>query len=136
MIIQGTLEYNKMCAEFLGYKSYLHGKHRVYIMSDNNHRADIDLHFHSDWNWIVEMVDAIEKKGFDFNIRSHINPFTQTSFHQVDIRKESITLSEDKAATYGSGFLCDIHSSMVEDKKDAIFDGISKFLIWYNKQSL
>ena len=58
---QEILEYNKRCAEFLGDEGMQE------ICSDNGHHyPSIDeMKFDSDWNWIMEVVEAIEKKGYD-----------------------------------------------------------------------
>ncbi len=60
-------EYNKMCAEFLGWKKNNHS----FIFDESECMLCLsnvfieDLKFHSDWNWIMEVVERIESKGYD-----------------------------------------------------------------------
>lgn len=61
---QEILDYNKRCAELLGWE---------------NDTSLLNLRFHSDWNWIMEVVDAIEKvawvniKGCAVDISTIVN---------------------------------------------------------------
>lgn len=73
MTQQETLEYNKRCAEFMGYKCSINGQYELPNMmtfppkkkSNLCHTAKVccveDMQFHSDWNWIMEVVNTIEK---------------------------------------------------------------------------
>ena len=143
MIDQEILEYNKRCAEFLGWKysqNYdcyddycfewdkredgvwykeenlvLNPKsyHQYYVKVDGVCLSDYEytLKFHSDWNFIMDMVEAIEKLGFNFNI-----------YHQDCI------ISRNKK------WIVVTHAIKVKTKKDAVVQSINEFLIWYNKQ--
>lgn len=71
MTPQETLEYNKRCAKFLGYKCSVNEQYELPNMmtfppkenSNLCHTAKVccveDMIFHSDWNWIMEVVGAI-----------------------------------------------------------------------------
>ena len=78
MTQEETLNFNKRCAEFLGAiyseqaeawgfgnaknigSKMFHGV--MYHNVIQAERFEKELKFHSDWNWIMEMVEAIEKK--------------------------------------------------------------------------
>ena len=79
---QEILEYNRKCAEFLGrdkkgddvtwtFPSYLNGKLWVdehFFNNDNEYcgrrQTEIyELKFHSDWNWIMQVVYKITNLG-------------------------------------------------------------------------
>lgn len=107
MTQEEILEYNKLCAEFLGVD--IHYSVEVYKDSKSPLRQYIDnrpksepLLFHSDWNWIMEVVEAIEKKSW-VNIKGCA----------VDIS----TIANLNAPT----------------KKEAVVDAINQFLIWYEQ---
>ena len=54
--MKNTSEKNKLIAEFLGYTKYTWRGHTMYVFEDDNHRAEVDLHYHSDWNWLMPVV--------------------------------------------------------------------------------
>lgn len=84
MTKEEILDYNKRCAEFLGYKG-----EPKYIYTDNGKgyngfiyhipidlikqgtgitgllKTDRSLKYHSDWNWIMEVIKSIGKLPFD-----------------------------------------------------------------------
>ena len=53
------LEYNKLCAKFLGMEFEIHSNTWRY-----KDLITTQLLFHSDWNLIIMMVEAIEKLGY------------------------------------------------------------------------
>jgi hypothetical protein len=73
-----------------------------------------DMQFHSDWNWIMEVVEAIERMGYN-----------------------SSTVGGKK------GYACAIHLPQLngimgqskDSKKETVIEAIEKFFIWYNKQT-
>ena len=70
------LEYNKRCAMFLGYKilskpykgavTVQEGCYNPMFLHDRIEGESWYVYpeFHSDWNWIMEVVEAIEKKAW------------------------------------------------------------------------
>jgi hypothetical protein len=112
MTQEEILEYNKMCAEFLGVD--INFSTEVYKDSKSTLRQYIHgkpksepLLFHSDWNWIMEVVEAIEKI---YHIQG------------VEINGNCCLI---KTYTF--------HKHRSETKKEAVVQAINKFLIWYNK---
>lgn len=87
--------------------------HNYYVKVDGVYLSDYEyrLKFDSDWNWIMDMVGAIEKLGFNFNI-----------YHQDCI------ISRDKK------WIVVTHAIKVKTKKDAVVQSINEFLIWYNNE--
>lgn len=140
MTQQEILDYNKRCAEFLGYKysefyeewneyyefwesqndgvwykeSDLIGtpeSFRQYYVKVNGlflKEYHYSLKFDSDWNWIHEVVEAIEKLGF----------YTKILDNGMSIEKEG-TLQLER---WG------------ETKKLGTIQTINEFLIWYNNE--
>jgi len=62
MKIYDEIEFNQQCAEFLGWKQNSN-KTTFYVdKNDGRHIYEMhDLKFHSDWNWIHLIKDAILK---------------------------------------------------------------------------
>ena len=112
--------YNRLCAEFLGayfcnddLTAYPNG---YWIIDDDE--IDLpynleDMDFHSDWNWIMEVVEAIENKGFDVFINTCVCRITD--------------VGEDRFE--------DIETFVNNNKKEAVVQAINKFLIWYNNEN-
>ena len=125
---QQILEYNKRCAKFMGYqvmteKSFLMYEYpkgtdlsKVYI--------DTTLVFHSDWNWIMEVVEAIEKLEFRVEI----------AYNQVDL--ECMRPDLDRFSTHINLHDCDGYGQDLDlTKKGAVVKAITQFLIWYNENT-
>ena len=118
------LEYNKRCSEF----HYPNAK-AEYESGDISIEECIfkkgmlifghfDLmKYHSDWNWIMEVVEAIEDKDIDDY------PFILTmTVHNVFIENPMVIPN-----AY-------IVQAVIEDsKKEAVVKAINQFLIWYNE---
>lgn len=70
-----------------------------------------DLKFHSDWNWLMEVVEKIESLGFEFII---------TTFEiMIDKHRETI-----------------VRNLPVVDKKtkiEAVYTACVEFIKWYNE---
>lgn len=57
MTQEQILEYNKLCAEFLGFNQEI-VNNEIYFTLDNmlESLSEEELKFHEDWNWIMEVV--------------------------------------------------------------------------------
>ena len=62
------METNKIIAVFMGVESYPFRNHTMFIFDEDNHRTEIDLHYHDSWDWLMPVVEKIESMGFDVNI--------------------------------------------------------------------
>ncbi len=58
-----TLENNKLIAEFMGYESYEYRGYRMFILEEDNHRTDVDLHYHTSRDWLMPVVEEIHTHG-------------------------------------------------------------------------
>lgn len=135
MTQQEILDYNKRCSEFLGYKKdTVNGRDVVRIpnktWSEWSHRLQDyieddwyalyepsfhSLQFHLDWNWTMEVVEAIEKLGYWVCIQN-----TYIGFGNKNDENTFLNYS---------------FSSFKTTKKEAVLQAINQFLIWYNKQA-
>jgi len=107
MTQEEILDYNKLCAEFLN----LHRDEEVAIYKFNAYPYEY-LRFNSDWNWIHEVVEAIENKGYDVFINGLYCRITDSGMTDFEI--------ESGAAT---------------TKQEAVVQAINQFLIWYNENN-
>ena len=119
MTQEELLEYNKKCAEFLGLKRGWWISQQKPLTDDKKQWCDLDgktfldskvyfdkdLKFHSDWNWIMEVVEAINK--------------TQNPMQGGDTTHS--TLKREVQALLGKA------------AKEAVVQAINQFLIWYEQ---
>jgi hypothetical protein len=145
MTQEEILEYNKKCAEFLGVRPQHFGPSVEYEMysviesivdgPDEKHFFMVEeMLFHSDWNWIMVMVEGIEKTKTHFIIRTLWNEFNECNYTQVSVQKEVGEMSDDRKVISNSIDVYLKHSDTFKSKKRAVVQAINNFLIWYNLQ--
>jgi hypothetical protein len=109
MTQEEILEFNKRCSTFLGFQETEIGYYDVeeYLLGiERDNTFDyFDLAFHSDWNWIMVVVDAI---------RNITNP------------------KPDGASTYFTLKL-NVQAALGRVNKEAVVSAINQYLIWYEK---
>lgn len=106
MTQEEILEYNKRCAEFLGWrKTHPNIKNwHIYITPIGSISYDKML-FHSDWNWIHEVVEKM---------KDIINPKEHSDTTFSTLRRE-------------------VQIHLGRSNKEAVVQAINQFLIWYYK---
>jgi hypothetical protein len=121
MTTEEILRYNKRCADLLGLKISIKPEDG-YDYGTWYKPCDIEdevipspVLYHSDWNWIMEVVEAIEKLKDE-----------QFYTWRVDIYLESCQIMNSHNF---EGNL--IHNQT--SKKEATVQAINQFLIWYEK---
>ena len=124
------LQYNKRCAMFLGYKilskpykgavTVQEGCYNPMFLHDRIEGESWYVYpeFHSDWNWIMEMVEAIEK--LKFNVRITIACITIENAFDNDSNLSPIYKFHSMQGEF-------------ESKKEAVVQAINQFLIWYEQ---
>lgn len=122
-------QFNKKCAEFLGAywcNDDLENFPDGYWMIDGDLELPLhlrDFQFHSDWNWIMEIVDKIESlEDKQFYMEWFWLNKTNVGLYQRETNSGS-TLWE-----YIARF------SDAKTKKQAVIQAIDQFIDWYNKQ--
>lgn len=91
-----------------------------------------DLKFHSDWNWIMEVVEKIDSLK------------TETSKFSFHIYNTFVVISEDRNYVYEKGdggrrtgplhINNGKHQIFGKNRKEATLQAIDQFIDWYNKQ--
>lgn len=122
------LEGNKLIAEFMGIKNPLfqfptsgHGvpfAEGQYLGTDGLAYYPEDMRYHSDWNWLMPVVDKIEQ------LPSSGGFFFTTIAYQHNIREAYVT------EIYGRFF-----GRSENSKLEATFMSVIGFIKWYNKAS-
>jgi len=131
-----TIEFNKRCAEFLGfeepialgYKAELLDEPRFVsnIKGSFGHFALSELKFHSDWNWIMEVKEKICSLNLSPSMsRVYFNTFSCRKDHQNQNTYKVIIHFDSKN---NIEFKCDSNN-----EKEAVVSAINQFLIWYNE---
>lgn len=115
-------ENNKIIAEFMGAKTLTVDEFKA-ILKDNrdngfihtpNAEIDEDLKYHSDWNWLMEVVEKIESLGYDVFINTCVCRITDV----------------------GQDVLEDIETFNYENKIQAVYNACVEFIKWYNEQKI
>ena len=112
--MENIIENNKLIAEFLGEtKQPFEFSQFGYINSLGEWKDtffDNQLKFHSDWNWLMEVVEKIESLGYRIEIVKHICRIYLSN-------KETIIISENTP------------------KIEAVYIACVEFIKWYNNQN-
>ena len=110
-IVNTTSENNKLIAKFMGIYHYRRGVYEMFVFEDDNHRTEIDLYYHSDWNWLMEVIEFIESSPrFDVQILQY----------GAIILDEQVEVVNNVA---DFSFSCKIEHT---------YDAVVKFIKWYN----
>lgn len=135
--------YTKNCLEFLGYKCVTPNDKdfRIYEGKNSVIPSMVDANFNDDflnnWNWIMEVVEAIEKEldgsrpfkygkldALDFNIDNK----------SVKVKASFWTNPNTVNGNYWSYFKYNKKYNNIS-KKEAVVQAINQFLIWYNENN-
>lgn len=142
MTQEEILEYNKRCAEFLGYENttptdrdFNIYKNEKGIIIGNKIITMIELmsaKFHSDWNWIMEVIEKIENLGFATKI-DHDYCVSNYGCDRCEIdTRENALFDPDEYEEKEEPIVF----KLVKSKKEAVVYAINEFLIWYEQNKL
>ena len=99
--MKNTTENNKLLAEFLGFE-----------LTTNKGLKQLPK-FHSDWNWLMQVVEKIESLGYN-----------------IDTMKYQ---SSQFCGIYRDGKI--IYTNYCETKIEAVYNACLEFVKWYNKNN-
>ena len=110
-----TTENNKIIAEFLGESKQPYEFSQFGYMTLSGDWKDTffveQLKFHSNWNWLIEVVEKIESHGFTFEIKKN--------WARITKKGENIVLRWEEDRT----------------KIEATYNACVAFIKWYNEQT-
>lgn len=115
---QEQIEFNKLCAEFLGYKREIWpAEERIgddtkedavyYYTPEGYAISEEELQFHEDWNWLHHVIEVIESLG----------PYGFTIYRKT---------------TNINGLPFEIANTRAGTKKEAVIQSIKTFITFYN----
>ena len=111
--MKNIVENNKLIAEFLGYSQ----PHPDYPNTTYWYKKDCQpltiLLFHSDWNWLMEVVEKIERLGYVFEIK-----ITGCRINQIE-----------------NGSIIVLRWEEDKTKIEAVYNACLEFIKWYNEQN-
>ncbi len=115
------LEYNNRCAKFLGvdvdYSTEVYKDSKSPLRDHINNKPKSEpLLFDEDWNWIMRVVVAIEKLGFNFDSYTPIG-IGKDGFYEFNIWNRINPEIEGRGNT----------------SIEAYIDAINQFLIWHEQ---
>jgi hypothetical protein len=105
--MEATTENNKLIAEFMKYGVFEHFTNTHVFGRVRNE----ELLFHSDWNWLMEVVEKIESLKFSILIGKNTCVIEQT------YGKIALNLGVSKGKT----------------KIEAVYNACVEFIKWYNQ---
>lgn len=115
-----TAENNKLIAEFLG--GYQYDNHDDFITFDetnnifsNDTISLKNLKFHTDWNWLMEVVEKIESLGYSTELK-FIAGLGNTMFF------------------ISGGAEVPLNRRIFKTKIEAVYNACVTFIEWYNEQ--
>ena len=112
-------ETNRLLAEFLNAKyskeEDLYYFPSIFCKSGRNYFYSFDLLFHSDWNWLMQVVEKIEDLGYSLEINKQ-----EENDYQCNIVKSNNI----------------IHSHYNISKIEAVYNACIEFVKWYNENSV
>lgn len=111
-------QYNKRCAEFLGWKNKGMINLELWVSTEYQYGITTnELKFHSHWNCIMEIVEIIEELDV-------VASFT--------IEQPTIYIWKSSEESNFKDIEIDINTS---SKKEAVVKAIDQFLIWNEQQN-
>ena len=133
-----VLDYNKQCADIIGWLKQYNGQDFIEINSNKliewlpsniynrtmtgKYQFDLELcKFHSDWNWIMKVIEKIKETITKWDHIYTMSPEEQKVDYQL--------FKEDDIANRIE------HLTMYADK-ETVVQAIAQFLIWYEQNKL
>lgn len=89
-------EFNRMCAEFLGWDQSEDGRYWKETATESSNWYLDELKFHSDWNWIMDVINKIDTIGQSGWMKNHAvifvdgKPISLVSIEQFKRKKSTI----------------------------------------------
>lgn len=120
-------DYNEMCASFLGWEkldtdSEMQTWKVLYKNNEGEYKYTLNMQFHSDWNFIIEVIEKIELLSDKFH-----------GCFRVIIDSNTCTIKSSNLKIDNHRFSYTYHSECIsETKKEAVVDAINEFLTFYN----
>lgn len=123
---------NKLIADFMGVNVItiddVRENKNPYISSADGH-LESDLKYHSSWDWLMPVVEKIERQyKTNFIIKCIWNEFNECSYYQVIVTIEQGEMSKDRSCIYDSKKIYDYIGDTSKCKKEATYEAVVEFI--------
>ena len=109
---------NKIIAEFMG-ATLTKDLQIMYPVYEGDSSYVKDLKYHSDWNWLMQVVEKIERSKF-------VTEFEITKCNVFGVRVKIIPSLKNTFSWFGSG-------GKYKNKIEAVYFACVEFIKWYNE---
>jgi len=121
-------EYNKKCAKLLNWKklnkdSGMLNWELLYRSTERGYVSILNMQFHNNWNWIMEVINQIHAEGF--------RRYTECHEESCKCVFTDMAICHQTHRFGGGNIVAD--SGKASKEKEAVVQAINNFLIWYNK---
>lgn len=122
-------EYNKMCAEFLGFE--ISENEECFKVPNKNGWVKLTI-FYSDWNWIMEVIQKILK------IRLKLKDYHVVEWFEVYFYSKGCLIRSGLKHADGETVSPYYYQRSVwkPNSKDAVVESVWQFLHWYNQHKI
>jgi len=108
------MENNKLIAEF---------------MNHYENMGNLGLQYHSDWNWLMEVVEKLESMEIEVRMKSHFNTTLKHTLYQTQICYDLEHKNCEPTHLYLS------YNDAYKNRKDSIYNAVVEFIKWYNENN-
>ncbi len=122
------LEKNRIIAEFMT------DEPEVLAMDLKRAGTLESMQYHSDWNWLMQVVEKIESLGISVNIKATWNNFHNCTHTQTSIKKEKGEFGNSKQCFWVHDIVYHGHSDTKIKKIDSVYEAVYQFVVWHNQQ--
>jgi hypothetical protein len=146
--MNNTIENNKLIRTFMGLQPKLIAPD-VYSYNDGvfftsrgsleqvSKSMDEYVKYHSDWNWLMDVLIKIKKLGYfiDMNYLSNTYGHIATSHYSGKTILAEISHKPNPRVSTPPTAENPIYINEFDDPKEALYNLIVRFIHWYNQQS-
>ena len=117
---------NKIIAEFMGAKLTKDLK-IMYPVYEGDSSYVKNLKYHSDWNWLMEVVEKIESLGYRTLTENECFMITKSKLSSFDVRSK-----DDYNTIFSDNYEINHYGG---SKKENVYNACVEFIKWYNENS-
>ena len=117
---------NKIIAEFMGAKLTKDLK-IMYPVYEGDSSYVKNLKYHSDWNWLMEVVEKIESLGYRTLTENECFMITKSKLSSFDVRSK-----DDYNTIFSDNYEINHYGG---SKKENVYNACVEFIKWHNENS-
>ncbi|MFT6841797.1 MAG: hypothetical protein ACI8Q1_000244 [Parvicella sp.] len=121
-----TTENNKLITEFMGFKEVQEGTFKVELSIKSGFLRNIELKFHTSWDWIMPVVERIREKT------PHENALYESNGYAFCIDDNVIKIAESMWEI-NKNFDIIVKINITDNLLESIYKAVVEFIKWHNK---